>query len=72
MPLVAIEDQRFYDHFGIDLTVPLGPWGQSPDGWTQYKEPVRSTQQLARNLYLNHERTWTRKLKEAIYALHWS
>jgi 1A family penicillin-binding protein len=26
------------------------------------------TQQLARNLYLSHERTWTRKLKEAWYA----
>ena len=27
------------------------------------------TQQLARNLYLTHDRTWTRKLKEAIYTL---
>ena len=26
------------------------------------------TQQLARNLYLTHERTWQRKLKEAVYT----
>ena len=27
------------------------------------------TQQLARNLYLTHERTWSRKLKEAMYTV---
>src|SRR5699024_3787668 len=27
------------------------------------------TQQYARNLFLSHEKTWTRKLKEAFYAI---
>lgn len=27
------------------------------------------TQQLARNLYLSHEKTWTRKAKEALYTM---
>ena len=26
------------------------------------------TQQYARNLYLSHEKSWTRKLNEALYA----
>src|SRR5690606_3801269 len=27
------------------------------------------TQQVARNLYLNHDRTWDRKIREAIYSI---
>lgn len=67
--VVAIEDRRFYDHFGIDL------YGTARALWVNLRRMAAVqgastiTQQLARNLYLNHERTWDRKLKEAIYAL---
>lgn len=63
-----IEDHRFYDHPGIDVM------GLGRAVWTDLKTMSREqgastiTQQLARNLYLSHERTWTRKMKEAIYA----
>ncbi|WP_046861518.1 transglycosylase domain-containing protein [Microvirga massiliensis] len=66
---VAIEDRRFYDHFGID---PLGITraalrnvtnrGVSQGGSTL-------TQQLAKNLFLTQERTISRKIQEAILAL---
>jgi penicillin-binding protein 1A len=66
---VAIEDRRFYSHFGID---PLGivraaianvlHRGVSQGGSTL-------TQQLAKNLFLTQERTIERKLQEALLAL---
>lgn len=66
---LAIEDRHFYDHIGIS------PRGMARSAWANLK--ARSivegastiTQQLARNLYLNQDRTWTRKLKEMKYAL---
>ncbi|SCY49171.1 penicillin-binding protein 1A [Microvirga guangxiensis] len=66
---VAIEDRRFYDHFGID------PVGISR---AVYRNLSRSgglqggstlTQQLAKNLFLTQERTASRKIQEAILAL---
>lgn len=66
---IAIEDRRFYDHFGIDL------YGTARAIWINMRNMAKVqgastiSQQLARNLYLNHERTWNRKIKEAIYAL---
>ena len=66
---VAIEDRRFYEHYGID---PLGiaraavanvlHRGVSQGGSTL-------TQQLAKNLFLTQERTVTRKLQEALLAV---
>jgi len=67
---LAIEDKRFYRHFGID------PRGLGRAIWTNLRtlDPNGQgastlTQQLARNLFLTHEKTWTRKIKEAMYAL---
>jgi 1A family penicillin-binding protein len=66
---LAVEDHRFFDHFGIDIK------GLARAALVNLKnrEKVQGgstlTQQLARNLYLNHERTWSRKLKEAVYTL---
>jgi len=66
---VAIEDRRFFVHYGID-PVGLGRAfvanvlrrGVSQGGST-------ITQQLAKNLFLTQERTITRKLQEAMLAL---
>lgn len=66
---VAIEDRRFYSHFGID---PLGvaralvanvTSGQTVQGGSTL------TQQLAKNLFLTQERTASRKIQEAILSL---
>lgn len=67
--VVAVEDQRFYEHFGIDpkslaraLWVNLQRGGRSQGGSTL-------TQQLAKNRFLTHEKTFIRKVKEIFYAL---
>ncbi|MUG48153.1 transglycosylase domain-containing protein [Paenibacillus woosongensis] len=65
---LAVEDRQFYNHFGFDLK------GMARAVLVNLKEMNRVqgastlTQQLARNLYLSHERTWSRKLKEAMYT----
>ena len=66
---VAIEDRRFFSHFGID---PIGliraaaanvlRRGVSQGGST-------ITQQLAKNLFLTQERTLWRKMQEVVLAL---
>src|SRR5215218_3233686 len=66
---VAIEDRRFYDHFGID---PVGVLravfrNLSHRGVAQGGSTL--TQQLAKNLFLTQERTASRKIQEAILAL---
>lgn len=65
---LAVEDRRFYDHAGVDIR------GLARAVWVDVRHmSIREgastlTQQLARNLYLTHQRTWSRKLKEAWYA----
>ena len=66
---VAIEDRRFYWHFGIDpigigraITRDIIGHGGMEGGSTL-------TQQLAKNLFLTQERTLSRKIQEAILAV---
>ncbi len=66
---VAIEDRRFYEHYGVD------PYGIARAavanilhrGVAQGASTI--TQQLAKNLFLTQERTIHRKLQEALLAL---
>jgi penicillin-binding protein 1A len=66
---IAIEDRRFYSHFGID------PWGILRAAVTNILHRGVSqggstlTQQLAKNLFLTQERTFQRKLQEVELAL---
>jgi penicillin-binding protein 1A len=69
--LVATEDKRFYEHWGIDVA---GIFGALADIVTEFDLRGASTisQQLARNLYnqdIGFEVTLSRKLKEAITAV---
>ena len=66
---VAIEDRRFYTHFGVDpvgiaraIAQNLTRRGVAQGGSTL-------TQQLAKNLFLTPERSASRKIQEAILAL---
>lgn len=66
---IAIEDRRFYYHFGID---PLGlaralKVNLMQGAFVQGGSTI--TQQLAKNLFLQPERTLKRKYEEAIFAL---
>ncbi len=66
---IAIEDRRFYSHFGID------PWGILRAGIADLLHRGVSeggstiTQQLAKNLFLTQQRTVSRKLQEVGLAL---
>ncbi|HEY1943330.1 MAG TPA: penicillin-binding protein 1A [Roseiarcus sp.] len=66
---VAIEDRRFYQHFGID---PIGIGRaifRDATGRGGVEGGSTLTQQLAKNLFLTQERTISRKIQEAILAL---
>ncbi len=66
---VAIEDRRFYQHFGID---PIGIGRaifRDVTGRGGMEGGSTLTQQLAKNLFLTQERTLSRKIQEAILAL---
>lgn len=67
--VIAIEDRRFRQHFGIDpvglaraVVVNLTARGASQGGSTL-------TQQLAKNLFLTQEKTFGRKVQEVLLAL---
>jgi penicillin-binding protein 1A len=67
--MVSVEDRRFYSHPGID------PIGLVRAFWVafRYDRPIAATstisQQLARNIFLNTNRTLDRKLREGVLAL---
>ncbi len=66
---IAIEDRRFYDHFGVD---PVGIGRAIVRNLTSrggLQGGSTLTQQLAKNLFLTQERTASRKIQEAILAL---
>jgi len=67
--VLATEDRRFYEHFGIDLiglaraTVTNVRAGRIVQGGSTI------TQQVAKNLFLSSERTYKRKIQEVMLAL---
>jgi penicillin-binding protein 2D len=65
---LAIEDRRFYDHLGFDIRGMGRAALVNLQSLSKKQGASTLTQQLARNLYLTHERTWKRKLKEAAYT----
>lgn len=66
---LMIEDRDFFDHFGFDFSRIAGSILTNLATMSLEEGASTLTQQLARNLYLTHEKTWTRKLKEAFYTL---
>ncbi|CAM4468797.1 transglycosylase domain-containing protein [Paenibacillus tarimensis] len=65
---LAIEDRRFYDHLGFDFRGMARAMLVNLENLSKKQGASTLTQQLARNLYLTHERTWSRKIKEAAYT----
>lgn len=66
---VAIEDQRFYSHFGVDPIGLLRAAYQNMMAGQVVQGGSTITQQLAKNLFLTPERSLERKIQEAILAL---
>lgn len=67
--IIAVEDQRFYQHWGVD------PRGILRALWVNLRRGEVTqggstlTQQLVKNLYLTQDRTLRRKIAEAVMAL---
>lgn len=68
--VLSVEDRNFYKHLGIDVRGLARAIVQDVKTLSMEQGASTITQQLARNLYLNQDRTWSRKIKEAFYALH--
>ncbi|SDP79857.1 transglycosylase domain-containing protein [Halobacillus aidingensis] len=66
---LAIEDRRFYNHFGFDVKRIAAAALTDLKQMRMAEGASTITQQYARNLYLSHDKTWKRKLNEALYAL---
>jgi penicillin-binding protein 1A len=68
--VLASEDRRFYSHSGLDF------WGLGRAAWVNMNagRVVQGgstiTQQLAKNLFLKPERTYGRKIQEALLAVY--
>jgi penicillin-binding protein 1A len=67
--ILAIEDTRFYDHLGIDPFRIMGAALQNLVRNRRAQGASTLTQQLAREIFLTREKTYSRKLKEIMYAL---
>lgn len=66
---LAIEDRKFYRHYGFDfLRIGSAIIKNIKEG-TKAQGASTITQQYARNLFLSHDKTWQRKWNEAIYSL---
>ena len=66
---ISIEDERFYKHFGIDIKGIMR--AVFVDIVTMSKKEGASTitQQLAKNAFLNQDKTFDRKIKEIVLAI---
>ncbi|WP_396329650.1 penicillin-binding protein 1A [Burkholderia anthina] len=66
--ILAIEDARFYDHGGVDLTgiVRAGVVALTNGHASQGASTI--TMQVARNFFLSSEKTYTRKIYEMLLA----
>ncbi len=67
--ILAVEDERFYRHRGID---PIALVRAALVNWRQgriVEGGSTISQQLVKNLYLSHERTYYRKIIEALYTI---
>ena len=65
---ISTEDKRFYSHSGFDFIRIAKSMYVNITNRNLSQGASTITQQLARNLFSNFDKTWGRKLKEAWYA----
>ena len=67
--VVSVEDQRFYQHNGVDFVRIAAAVVANARAGTRAQGGSTIWQQLARMSFLNRKKTYTRKIKEAFAAL---
>ena len=66
--VVAVEDHRFEQHFGIDLiAIGRAAWNNLTT-WSLREGGSTITQQLAKNMYFTQEKSFIRKIAEMFMA----
>jgi penicillin-binding protein 1A len=68
--VLSVEDQRFYDHGGIDAIRVGGAALRNLRSWSRSEGASTITQQLARQMFLSRGKAYRRKLKEVILAAY--
>ena len=67
--VIAIEDRRFYHHGGVDLRgITRAAFRNLREGGVR-EGGSTLTQQLAKNLFLTHQRSFKRKIQEVLLAI---
>lgn len=66
---VAVEDRQFYSHHGFDMRRIGGALLADIRAGAKVQGASTITQQYARNLFLDHDKTWKRKWNEALYTI---
>ncbi len=67
--IIAAEDERFYTHGGVDTLGILRAAGANLVSGGAKEGASTITMQVARNFFLSNEKTFTRKLSEAMLAM---
>ena len=68
--IVSVEDQRFFDHNGVDFIRVAAAAVRNLQEGRRAEGGSTITQQLARQTFLNRDKTYRRKLKEVIRGAH--
>jgi 1A family penicillin-binding protein len=69
LAFIAVEDHRFYSHYGIDPQGLLRAVVRNISERRYAEGGSTITQQLAKNLFLTHEKTMTRKAQEMLLTI---
>ncbi len=67
--VISIEDERFYDHHGVDIKRLFGALWYDLKTLSKAQGASTITQQLAKNMYTSNEKTINRKIKDTYYAI---
>ena len=68
--ILSAEDKRFFEHGGLDFIRIVGAaWADVRHSSNHYQGASTITMQVARTFFLSNERTWRRKIAEALVSL---
>jgi penicillin-binding protein 1B len=68
--ILSAEDKRFFEHGGFDFVRIFGAaWADIRHSSNHYQGASTITMQVARTFFLSNERTWRRKLAEAMVSM---
>jgi penicillin-binding protein 1B len=68
--IMSAEDKRFLEHGGFDMVRIMGAaWADLRHSSNHYQGASTITMQVARTFFFSNERTWRRKIAEAMVAL---